>query len=610
MSKKYFYDIEKETIKYGDLGLEYIPVLPSKIKHKINHKINHKKDTMETKITPIDKPKKSKHHIHDHADNVLKELTNDDDLKEKAKDGLNALYSNTITKPTHDNITLQQRTYAFMNEASMMYAHGSTKEEVINYLRQNGIRNYIIDFDNSTNDGLIFVNKNTGKATIAFRGSSLGNRASIDWTSNAEILANPNLNTQAHIDIDDFFNNANEIYDIEHVTGYSRGGHFSTYLANKYDIPSTNFNPFISPSIIKNFKKNNKNNHTIVTTTEDIVSPLASVLKLNNNNVNIRTIHPIDEKSSLIDPIAGHENSNFTNPSNLPRTTGRRYNLHNQIISNGKKIGELQMIEQAKIIKENGGTFADFIKRINPNDIQETRSLIDGSKTIQFSNRIKGAGLEAQLWNSVGGEMSRLENIQLNQNPQIEPVEFETTRIERLDHSNTPHHIRRRNINVLQNELKDNINKLNTNVTESNDVSLRQKFGLTPKSIGSMVVGSAVGSQIEQKQASEFIGGGVASALSGGKFLRGGVATLGSAELGSAVGNLIEDKPTANIVENAVTMGAAPIVESVGEFALERIATGIGLAAASPFIAPELAVIAGLTAVGAGIGSVVNMINK
>jgi len=163
---------------------------------------------------------------------------------------------------------------------------------------------------------------------------------------------------------------------------------------------------------------------------------------------------------------------------------------------------------------------------------------------------------------------------------------------------------------ILENQLKDNINNLNTNITESNDITLRRRFGLTPKSIGSMLVGNAVGSQIQQKQTSEFISGAVTSALTSGNILKGGISTLGSAELGSAVSSLIEDKATANIVDNAVTMGAAPIVESVGEFALGRIASSVGLAAASPFIAPELAVIAGLTAVGAGIGSVVNMINK
>ncbi len=611
IKKKYLFDIERDVIKYGDEGLQYKPVLPTKINNKINHKIHHKKDKIqETKITTIDKPIKSKHHIHNHADDVLNKLTNNEEQKQKAKDGLNAVYTNTIIKPTHDDITLQQRQYALMNEASMMNAHGSTKEEINNYLKENGIRNYNIDFANSSNDALTFVNKNNGKATIAFRGSSLGKRARDDWVSNAEILANPKLNTEAHFNIDNFFNNVNDIYDIEHITGYSRGGHFATYISNKYDIPSTSFNPFISPSIIKNFKKNNKSNHTIINTTEDVVSPLASVLKLNNNNVNIRTIYPINERSTLIDPIAGHDNYNFTNPNNLSRTTGRRHNLHNQIVSNGKKIGELQIVNKAKIIFENGGTFTDYVKSINPNDINVTTSLIDGSKKIEFSNRIKGAGIEAQIWNNVGGQMTRLENIQLSQNPQIGEVEFETTRLERLNHLQGSYYEKQKTMEILENQLKDNINNLNTNITESNDITLRRNFGLTPKSIGSMLIGNAVGSQIQQKQTSEFISGAVTSALTGGNILKGGISTLGSAQLGSAVSSLIEDKATANIVDNAITMGSAPFVESVGEFALGRIATGVGLGIASSFVAPELAVVAGLTAVGAGIGAVVNMINK
>ena len=619
--KKYLLDIEKDIIKYGDEGIQYISSLPTKnINHKINHTIHHKKDIIEeqTKITPDErkekvkefrKTKKIKHHMHDHADKILDELNiKDKEQKEQAKEGLNAVYSNTIAKPTHNDITLQQRQYALMNEASVMHGHGSTKEEINNYLKQNGLRNYYIDFYNSNNDALTFVNKTNGKATIAFRGSSLSNRAKQDWTSNAEILANPKLNTNKHFEIDEFFNSVNNEYNIEHITGYSRGGHFATYLANKYDIPSTTFNPFISPSIIKNFQKNNKSNHTIVRTTEDIVSPLASVLKLNNNNVDIRTIYPIDERTSLIDPIAGHDNISFTNPNNLPRTTGRKYNLHEQIVSNGNKIGELQMVQKAKIIFQNGGSFTDFIKAVNPNDVNITESLIDGSKKIEFSKRIKGAGKEAQIWNQIGGEMSRLENIQLNQNPQIGEVQFETSRLERLNHAQGSYHERQKNIELLENELKDNINKLNTNITESNDISLRRKSALTPKSISSMIAGAGVGAVVgeQQKQVGEFAGGAVGAALAGGKALTGGISTLGSVELGSAVSNLIEDKQTANIVDNAISLGSLPITEAVGEFAIGRIATGLGLAAAAPFIAPEIAVVAGMTALGAGIGGITN----
>ncbi|MCP4529096.1 MAG: hypothetical protein GY833_24770, partial [Aestuariibacter sp.] len=99
-------------------------------------------------------------------------------------------------------------------------------------------------------------------------------------------------------------------------------------------------------------------------------------------------------------------------------------------------------------------------------------------------------------------------------------------------------------------------------------------------------------------------------ALTGGNILKSGISTLGSSEIGSAVSSLIEDKATANIVDNAITMGSAPIVESVGEFALGRIATYAIGTIATPFIAPELAVVAGLTAVGAGIGGIVNALTN
>ena len=318
---------------------------------------------------------------------------------------------------------------------------------------------------------------------------------------------------------------------------------------------------------------------------------------------------PITENTSLIDPIAGHANNNFTNENDATRTTGRKFMLQERIVSAGKKLGELDMVEKAKIIKDNGGSFTDFLKRITPNDVEQEISLIDGSRTIKFSNRIKGGGIEAKLWNEVGGEMTRMENVKLNENISIDPVEFETSRLERIDHSNAPQHIRQKNINFLENELKEHVNNLNSDVTESTDI---KKLGFTPRSIGSMVIGSVAGSQIEeqQKQVGEFSAGFITSALAGGKMLKGGLGTLGSAELGDAVSSLIKDKPTANIVNSAVTLGTLPVTEAVADFALGRVASYALGAVAAPFVAPELAVVGGLTALGAGIGALVNAINK
>ena len=620
--KKYKFDIERDIVKYGDEGIKYTPKLPaSKTSHKINHKISHShKDIKEHKKESYLVPFKSKekHHEREHVNNLLDSVIDkqqqgvigEDSLKDKAKQGLVPVFGNGIMKPTHDDVSAYERELAVLNEASMKHGHDSTRLEVQDYLRNNGVNKYDIDFENSTSDALVFVNKQTGKATLSFRGSSLTKHAKNDWSSNAEIGASKKLDTKAHKKIDTFYNRINAIYDVEHVTGYSRGGHFATFLANKYDINSTAFNPFISVSNIVNAVKGGNAKHTIINITEDLVSVFAPIYELNNpNQVEIKTLLPTSENTG-VDPIAGHNNTNFLNERKLPRANGRRIQLQEKVVAHGTKIGELEMVERAKIIKDNGGSITDFIKRINPNDVEETRSLIDGSKTTEFSERIKGGGIETKIWNEVGGEITRAENIKLNQNVSINPVEFETTRLERLDHSNAPQHIRRRNVQFLQEQLKDSVNKLNTQV-EGESATARgsdiTKAGF--KSVASMGAGAFVGYELEEnvnKQLGEFSTGVVSNVFQPKKMLRGGIGTLASGEIADAVSGLIDDKPTANVVNSAINLGSLPVTEAIGEFALGRVATlALGVAAA-PFVAPTALAVGGFTAAGVGLGLLAN----
>ena len=620
--KKYKFDIERDIVKYGNEGIKYTPKLPaSKTSHKINHKISHShKDIKEHKKESYLVPFKSKkkNHNEEHVNNLLDSVIDkqqqgvigEDSLKDKAKQGLVPVFGNGIMKPTHDDVSAYERELAVLNEASMKHGHDSTRLEVQDYLRNNGVNKYDIDFENSTSDALVFVNKQTGKATLSFRGSSLTKHAKNDWSSNAEIGASKKLDTKAHKKIDTFYNRINAIYDVEHVTGYSRGGHFATFLANKYDINSTAFNPFISVSNIVNAVKGGNAKHTIINITEDLVSVFAPIYELNNpNQIKVKTLLPTSENTG-VDPIAGHNNTNFLNERKLPRANGRRIQLQEKVVAHGTKIGELEMVERAKIIKDNGGSITDFIKRINPNDVEETRSLIDESKTTEFSERIKGGGIETKIWNEVGGEITRAENIKLNQNVSINPVEFETTRLERLDHSNAPQHIRRRNVQFLQEQLKDSVNKLNTQV-EGESATARgsdiTKAGF--KSVASMGAGAFVGYELEEnvnKQLGEFSAGVVSNVFQPKKMLRGGIGTLASGEIADAVSGLIDDKPTANVVNSAINLGSLPVTEAIGEFALGRVATlALGVAAA-PFVAPTALAVAGFTAAGVGLGLLAN----
>ena len=68
-------------------------------------------------------------------------------------------------KPTHDDVSAYEKELAVLNEASMKYGHDATRAEIEDYLRNNGVKKYNIDFENSTSDALVFVNKQTNKAT-------------------------------------------------------------------------------------------------------------------------------------------------------------------------------------------------------------------------------------------------------------------------------------------------------------------------------------------------------------------------------------------------------------------------------------------------------------
>tara|TARA_R110002050_G_scaffold168703_1_gene300109 strand:- start:121 stop:1998 length:1878 start_codon:yes stop_codon:yes gene_type:complete len=615
--KTYYFDVQKDVIKYGDEGIKYRAKLPDKISHKINHNISHSdKEIKDKKDNIYLQPFKSKnkHHFHDHIDKVLDKLTDDKEKKQKAKEALHAVYVDNVTKPTHQDITPSQRQYAVFNEASIKYNHTGSQQQINNYLRENGIRNYFIDFDNSSRDGLIFVNRKTNKTVLALRGSSLSKTFQTDMAENAGIFNDTNFNNNYHNRLDELFENANGKYEIERIVGYSRGGHGALYLGNKHGIDTTTFNPFITPSNIKNHKSNKRVRHQIVNTTEDAVSALAPILKINNNNVDIRTINPIVEETALLNPISGHKNENFIN-DDLPRRNGRRFQLTEKIVSAGKKLGELDIVKKGTQIRNQGGSFTDFIKATHPNDVKITKSLIDGSETSEFSKRISGGSALTKIWNELGGNITMIENLKIIQNVTDEPIELETTRGERLNHAEAPYHIRDKNTKFLENELQKNIKQLENhnnfvNNVRENVTDIQRNIGLTPRGIGSVVVGSVVGGSIEeqQKQTGEFLTGAVTSALAGGKVLAGGGATLASAELGTAVSSLIDDKPTANIVNSAVTMGSLPVTEAIGEFAIGRVISGIGLAAVAPFVAPEIAVVAGLAALGAGIGALSNII--
>ena len=75
------------------------------------------------------------------------------------------------------------------------------------------------------NDGLTAINEKTGKATLAFRGTSPSNLR--DWRENVDYVTKDwkihPMKTIYGKRIHEFYENASSIHEIEHLTGFSKG---------------------------------------------------------------------------------------------------------------------------------------------------------------------------------------------------------------------------------------------------------------------------------------------------------------------------------------------------------------------------------------------------
>ena len=97
------------------------------------------------------------------------------------------------------------------------------------------------------------------------------------------------------------------MYDIEHLTGFSKGGYGAISLGDAVGIETTTFSPAVTLGHIRT-SKNVK--HNIWNTTEDSVSILANPLKIKNKNVQVNTIRPLEEFDSL-NPASTHDIENY-----------------------------------------------------------------------------------------------------------------------------------------------------------------------------------------------------------------------------------------------------------------------------------------------------------
>ena len=110
------------------------------------------------------------HHIHDKFEEELQNVP--ENHKQDIRDIFHPIIGNHITKANTQDVPRLVREKALLAKASSVYFEsGKNQQQVDSLLQKNGLTNYTIDYELSTDDGLTVINNKSGKASLVFRGT-------------------------------------------------------------------------------------------------------------------------------------------------------------------------------------------------------------------------------------------------------------------------------------------------------------------------------------------------------------------------------------------------------------------------------------------------------
>ena len=343
--------------------------------------------------------------------------------RDDIKDIFHPIIGNHITKANTQKVPKFVRTKALLAKASSVYFEsGKNQQQVDSFLQKNGLTNYTIDYDLSTDDGLTVINNKSGKASLVFRGTKPTNMN--DWIENKNYALTDwrkhPLDTTYGKRIKEFHENASEFYDIEHIVGFSKGGYGAISLGDFVNVETTTFSPAVTLGHIRT-SQNTK--HNIWNTTEDIVSVLANPLKIKNRNVKVNTLEPIEEFDSIL-PWRTHDLQNYI--KNDPRGT---VSLTQKMVNSGKIQAELEHARVANDMIDLKMSYTDYVRQMNPNDVNK----LDDT----FSQRIQRNDLLHKTWKELGGQFTQNEAEHLTRATEstYEPL---TDKLQRSDFAQQP----------------------------------------------------------------------------------------------------------------------------------------------------------------------------
>lgn len=299
------------------------------------------------------------------------------------------------------------------------------------YLDDNGVR-MTIDPETSHDRAITLVDNDTGKVSIAYRGTQADYR---DIGADGLIAAglddvNPAVKTANTI-----FEKAKAKYgEISEILGHSLGGHLATKMGDKHDVKTTTFNAAISAKQIldRKFKhKNNVNGHELWSTTEDVVSILANPLaSVDTEKIKHHSLNPLD--STKIGPLEAS-----VSPHGLHQFIEPGTNRTNAAAIKDRKRGHLEAVHSeltatTQAIKSK--SYEDFLQRGNHADDSKSRNIYDSARGVDTENHPDMATTSAQRQEFVSTNPIEQEKTFQSLNHGIQTMEHVEPKVRRFTH--------------------------------------------------------------------------------------------------------------------------------------------------------------------------------
>ena len=506
------YNIYKQRFKASQTNLQ----------EELQKKIEEKTKSIPSKIPSIPKMP-TQEHLKEIAKAKLKKelqkktgLNTDkiskliDDIGGKAKNKederkkeniLTGISLSRALRPSHEDITIEERDRAKLNKASKIaYQNDDNFQTAQDYMDTHNLG--VIDKELSTKQGLV-VKRPNGNIELAFRGTMLTPKPDLeDLTTDLSIASDSEGTDPQFIKAREMLNNAKLKYGtVDHITGYSKGGAIGLHLAQRENIPSTTFNTFIGQRLARG-NTNTTEKHNIIRTTEDPVSVgLAFTKNSNLENWNVKTIKTRAKYQSNIPGKSSYEAHRLENFTEL-LPPAEREALETEVVRKLKNVSKKQAqtvtvkrIQELKSQNE-GLTFSDNIwdlqKRTDivftgDNDIGGTEE-----NPILRGNRHFTGDPQTQVWKALGGEFTEKEASIINQNhelklgrmPSMPPTSPSPTfhrdklKVNFEEYENLPdnHYLKETSQNILKpNEIRDIASKTPDELQEHNENLLQEQ---------------------------------------------------------------------------------------------------------------------------------------